>query len=110
VLDHGNSSGFEIGTDWITLASLSNYRSALGSITPKFAREGWVHLQGCNVGLNESLMQQLANLWGVRVVAGTGLQNPVYRFNTGRFVECLPNNGGCRPTSSQMGSFGFEQR
>ena len=107
ILDHGNSNGFEIGDDWITLQSLPAYRNQLASIAPHFADDGWVHVQGCNTGQARPLIQELANMWGRTVVAGTGLQNPVYRVNTGTFIECTPNNGGCRNSPSQWGALGF---
>jgi hypothetical protein len=52
-------------------------------------------------------MQTLANMWGTKVVAGTGLQNPVYRINTGKYVECTPNDGGCKQSSNQWGAIGY---
>ena len=65
-----------------------------------------MHLQGCNVGMNLVLLQRLADLWGVKVVAGTGLQNPIYRVNTGKFVECVPG-GPCRRSEDQRGGIGY---
>jgi hypothetical protein len=106
ILDHGNSDGFEVGTDWVTLNSLSRYSDKLGQLRGRFAEGGYVHLQGCNVGMNLVLLQRMADLWNVKVVAGTGLQNPVYRVNTGRFVECVPN-GPCRRSSDQWGAIGY---
>jgi hypothetical protein len=107
ILDHGYEEGFQIGDDWILLRTLSQYRNQLASINPYFADDGWVHVQGCNTGNARPLLQELANMWGRKVVAGTGLQNPVYRINTGTFIECLPNNAGCRRSANQWGGLGF---
>jgi Domain of unknown function (DUF4347) len=106
ILDHGNEDGFEVGDDWVTLATLDKFPQ-LTQLRGLYSTGGYVHLQGCNVGRATALMQRLANMWEIKVVAGTGLQNPVYRINTGKFVECLPNNGGCRDSSDQRGAIGY---
>jgi hypothetical protein len=85
ILDHGNSSGIEIGTDWITPRSLPTFVPTLTRLRSKFSTGGFVHLQHCNVGSNHALLCELSRVFGVPVVAGTGKHNPVYRFNLGHY-------------------------
>ena len=91
ILDHGNPDGIEIGSDWITTASLSTYRITLALLSGNFAPGGFVHLQHCNAGQNRVLLLELARTFGVPVYAGTGKHNPVYRFNTGSYVRANPD-------------------
>lgn len=49
--------------------------------------------QHCMAGQNRTLMSAFSKIFGVRVYAGTGYQNPVYRFNTGDYVLCVDT--GC---------------
>lgn len=91
ILDHGNASGIEIGSDWINTASLPNFRTTLAILSGNFAPSGFVHLQHCNVGQNRVLLVELARTFGVSVYAGTGKHNPVYRFNTGSYVRADPD-------------------
>ncbi len=95
ILDHGSSSGIEIGSDFITLQTLPQYRSTLERLRGHFASGGFVHLQHCQVGQNLKLISALAAAFGVPVYAGTGSHNPVYRFNFGDYVRCDPN-GQCQ--------------
>lgn len=98
ILDHGNSSGVEIGTDWITPGTFGTFRPQLRRLAGRFDDEGFVHLQQCEVGQNIGLLQQFADVFGVPVVAGRGLHNPVYRANLGYYVRVHPANGRRRKT------------
>jgi hypothetical protein len=95
ILDHGNTSGIYIGTDWISLATLSRFEPTLARLRPKFSGGGLVHLQHCNVGSNHALLRELSRVFGAAVVAGTGAHNPVYRFNFGHYERC-ETSGVCR--------------
>jgi hypothetical protein len=100
VLDHGNSSGVEIGTDWVTTASFATYQPTLARLAPKFDTGAFGHLQHCEAGMNLRLMEMFADTFGVPVVAGRGYQNPLYRLNTGNFVRVYPvGPTGTRPPS-----------
>ena len=90
ILDHGNSSGVEIGTDWVTTGSFPTYQPTLVRLAGKFDNGGFAHLQHCEAGMNLRLMEMFADTFGVPVVAGRGLQNPVYRLNLGNFVRVYP--------------------
>jgi hypothetical protein len=91
ILDHGNKNGLEIGTDWITVATLPQYQPTLALLAANFAAGGFVHLQHCEIGQQRPLMLSLAKTFGAPVYAGTGKHNPVYRFNTGTYVRAEPN-------------------
>lgn len=101
ILDHGNASSLQIGSDWIDTTSLSAFRVTLAILSGNFAPNGFVHLQHCNIGQDRVLMLELARTFGVPVYAGTGKQNPIYRFNTGDYVRADPdgsfNAGADRP-------------
>lgn len=99
ILDHGNSSGLEIGTDWVSTASFARFQPEFVKLAPKFAPDGYVHLQHCEAGMNISLMEMFADTFGVPVVGGRGLTNPVYRANTGNYVRVYPTRSGSRPKS-----------
>lgn len=94
ILDHGNENGLQLGNDWITMQNIDQYAATLGQLRGHFGPGGSVHLQHCRVGQNHPLMRRLAEIWGVPVYAGTGLQNPVYRVNTGDYERCDPG-GTC---------------
>jgi hypothetical protein len=90
ILDHGNSTGIQIGTDWITTASFPAFQPTLSRLSGKFDSGGFAHLQHCEAGMNIGLMEMFADTFGVPIVAGRGLQNPVYRMNLGNFVRVYP--------------------
>jgi hypothetical protein len=90
ILDDGNSSGVQIGSDWINSSTLSSFEPLLILLRGKFAKGGFVHPQHGNVGGNHALLTSFAKAFGVPVIAGTGKQNPVYRFNTGDYDRCTP--------------------
>jgi hypothetical protein len=96
ILDHGNANGIEIGTDWIDLTTLARFDPVLRRLRGKFSQRGFVHLQHCDVGSNHGLLARLSATFGVPIYAGTGLQNPIYRFNLGRYDRCDPS-GTCVP-------------
>lgn len=90
ILDHGNSSGVEMGTDWIDETNFTTFEPFFILLRGRFARNGFVHLQHCEVGSNHRLLTLFARAFGVRVYAGTGAHNPVYRFNLGDYDYCDP--------------------
>lgn len=94
ILDHGNSSGIELGRDWITVSSLPVYKLLLSRLSGLFVPEGFVHLQHCDAGQNHALLCAFSVIVNVPVYAGTGEHNPVYRFNLGRYERCVPS-GNC---------------
>jgi hypothetical protein len=106
IFDHGNSQGFEIGTDWISTSTLSGHSTQLRALRGMFAPNAYVFIGACEVGQARQLMQMLADLWGVKVVAGTGKQNNVYRINFGTYYECSPG-AGCRQSNDQGGALRF---
>ena len=94
ILDHGNSDGIQIGTDWITMATVAPFDGLFRQLARLFASTGFVHLQHCEAGQNHALLGHFSKLFGVPVYAGTGAHNPVYRFNFGKYERCVPN-GDC---------------
>ena len=91
ILDHGNSTGLQIGTDWIDTTTFSVFDATLRRLAAKFSASGFVHLQHCEVGSNHMLLSLFARAFGVPVYAGTGKHNPVYRFNFGDYEVCDPS-------------------
>lgn len=96
ILDHGNTAGLEIGTDWVSTASFAGFQREFARLTPKFETDAYVHLQHCEAGMNMRLMEMFADTFGVPVVGGRGLTNPVYRANTGNYVRVHPTRAGSR--------------
>lgn len=94
ILDHGNANGFEVGKDWIEIGNIGKYEGTLRLLRSHFAKNGFVHLQHCDVGQNHALLARLSSILGVPVYAGTGAHNPVYRFNFGHYDRCFPD-GKC---------------
>jgi hypothetical protein len=66
----------------------SSERTRLRRLRGHFAKDGFVHLQHCKIGQNETLLKKLSAILGVPVVAGTSYHNLVYRFNLGHYVKC----------------------
>lgn len=99
VLDHGNTTGVQIGTDWVSTASFAGFQPEFAKLTSKFESDAYVHLQHCEAGMNITLMEMFADTFGVPVVGGRGLTNPVYRANTGNYVRVYPLRGGSRQAS-----------
>lgn len=94
VLDHGNSAGMEIGSDWITMKNVGSFDSQFRQLGSLFDKAGFVHFQHCEVGQNHTLLAHLSKVLGVPVYAGTGAHNPVYRFNFGKYERCV-KDGNC---------------
>lgn len=90
ILDHGNATGIEIGTDWVTTANFSSFQPVLAQMSGCFDKDGFTHLQHCEAGANLRLMEMFADALRVPILAGRGLQNPVLRFNLGNFVRVYP--------------------
>lgn len=91
ILDHGDDSGVEIGSDWIDTSTFKRFEPSLMLLRFFFSRSGFVHLQHCNVGSNHTLLTMFARAFGVNVYAGTGAHNPLYRFNLGEYDRCSPS-------------------
>ncbi|MEL7469429.1 MAG: DUF4347 domain-containing protein [Pseudomonadota bacterium] len=81
ILDHGNTTSFSLGSDWVSSNTLGSYRKDLARLKGQFASDGIVHLQHCQIGQNKALLTSLASIFGVSVYAGKDYQNPVYRLN-----------------------------
>src|SRR5688572_28696178 len=62
ILDHGNDTSFQIGTDWISLHSLPSFESELSKLNGHFTASGFVHLQHCEIGQNAPLLTKLAKI------------------------------------------------
>lgn len=90
ILDHGNKNGIQIGNDWIEISNLIKFEPVLLLLRIAFDPSGFVHLQHCQVGSNRALLLQFARIFGVPVYAGTGLHNPVLRFNFGNYNRATP--------------------
>jgi hypothetical protein len=88
--------------DVIGTSNVAGYGAELGRLSGKFSPRGYVHLQHCEAGGNRALMTALAAIFGVPVVAGTGLHNPVYRANFGSYVKAYPDG---RYETYSMGPF-----
>jgi len=88
--DHGNPEGIYIGSDYINMDNIDQYEPILGKLNGHIS--GSVHLGQCNIGQNEEFLKRLSYIFGAPVHAGTGLMNPVLRFNTGDYVLCNPNS------------------
>jgi hypothetical protein len=109
LVDHGNASSLEIGDDVMsTAADVSRFAPALGRLRSRFASGGFVHMQNCEAGQNRPVICALADAFGVRVFAGTGMDTEVpglFEINLGRYVSCgpggawNPNAGFLRPST-----------
>ena len=97
ILDHGNDVGVQIGNDWITTATFAGFRLNLARLSGNFDSDGFAHLQHCEAGMNLPLIEMFADTFGVPIVAGRGMHNPVYRANFGSYVRVYPSAGGRRP-------------
>jgi hypothetical protein len=90
IIDHGNPTGCYIGTDWITVNNFENFSPFLGKLYPAFEKDGFVHLQHCQMGQNKNLMRMFAQIFGVAVYAGTGNEHAGVPYNEGWYVRCSP--------------------
>ena len=97
ILDHGNAWTMTIGDDEVTMDTLRRYIPELVKLRGQFHASGFVHLQHCEIGMNNELLVRLAAVFGVSVYAVAGFHNPIYRFNTGGYVRADPS-GHVYPT------------
>jgi hypothetical protein len=100
ILSHGNSNSVGFGNVSITMVNKHLYKDCLQRLRGLFTSEGIAHFQACRIGNNLPLLRWFAHLWNVRVYAGTGTHNPVYRFNNGEYVVCDPR-GICTPNATR---------
>jgi hypothetical protein len=91
VLDHGNANRIQFGDDRVDVGNLATFQPTLQRLRNYFDTDGFVHLQHCDAGQNETLLVRLAQIFGVSVYAGTDSHNPVYRFNWGDYVRADPD-------------------
>jgi hypothetical protein len=78
--------------DW---GHVNDVASTLSRLRPYFAPYGMMEHGGCSLGSRpetRSLMQRLADLWGVPVTVGVGLQNSVLNFD-GQIFTAFPKHG-----------------
>lgn len=90
ILDHGSPTGFQVGSDRVTIANFATHQKEFQKLARYFDTGGFVHLQHCKIGKNEVLLKKLAKAVNADVYAGTGNHNPVYRFNFGDYVKVTP--------------------
>lgn len=105
IIDHGNPRGIQLGSDWLTVSTFSNFQGTLRRLSGKFTNGATVHLQHCEAGQNEGLMRQFAALWNVEVRAGRGLHNPLLRVNYSLDPMVRCNGQTCweeRPTPQEV--------
>lgn len=98
IIGHGSASGFNLGGDFINIEKLAKYATEIKKLSSVLDSEGFVHLQGCNIGENEDLVRQLAKLLGVTVYAGKGYHQGMFNFNTSSYIKCEPS-GSCTTQS-----------
>lgn len=91
IIGHGSDKGFNLGGDFITVDKLARFATDLKKLTTVLDSEGFVHLQGCNVGDNTDLVSRLAKLLGVTVYAGRGYHQGMLNFNTSDYLRCEPS-------------------
>lgn len=102
--DHGNDTGMEFGTDFVTTANFMLHSFELDKLKGAFCPyNGFVHLLHCEAGQNTALMAKFAALWKVPVYGGvwytsaaTGLNFYAYEFKgllSGQ-IKAIPNPFG----------------
>jgi hypothetical protein len=91
IIDHGNKDGCFFGEDWITTGNFEKFAPHLGLLSSALDKSGFVHLQHCEVGQNENLLQLFAAIFGVPVYAGTGNEHAGVPYNEGTYVRCSPS-------------------
>ena len=102
VMAHGVSQGdtILIGNESLSSGTISQYSKLLGEVREYFSKRGYAHFQSCFVGMSygrNSVLVELANLFGVPVYGGTGEENPIWHFNGGGYVVARPH-GALTPT------------
>jgi hypothetical protein len=93
IVGHGSRSGINIGSNFVELSNVGDYKGHFGKLRQVLSGESFVHLQGCIVGQNEDLLVQLAKAFGVPVYAGTKFENVLLNFNTGDYKVAYPGGG-----------------
>ena len=91
ILDHGNGKAMQIGGDTVDDTNIDSFAKILSLLKGNFDRDGFVHLQHCEIGQNEKLLAAFARIVNVPVYAGTGYHNGVMRANTGQYVRAHPS-------------------
>jgi hypothetical protein len=89
IMGHGNEWGQFIGTDWVSVDTLSKFRGDLATITGCFGTKGEVVMGGCRVGRNGRLLLELSNILGVPVSRFTALQRPGVPGDEGGRTTCF---------------------
>lgn len=100
IVDHGNETSLQIGTDWIDVTNFdTSFRAILLPLAMHFERNGFAHLQNCNAGENIPLLEKFADTWGVPVVAGKGsdIELGITQINVDKYVRVYPSRGNGRP-------------
>jgi hypothetical protein len=91
IMDHGNSSGIQIGSDWITSSNFSSFSAEFNRLRGHFSSSGFIHLNQCEAGASQNLVCLIAQATGVTVYGQNGLYNPIYRMTLGDYVSCTPS-------------------
>ncbi len=89
----GVAYSMDVGRDRLDDNSvLFEFRHLLGRLSPLFSRDplAQVFLGGCWLGHGKKLLQNLSRIWGgVAVMAGYGLQNPLFSGVEGGARVCI---------------------
>ncbi len=100
IVAHGTPTITIFGNDFIDVNNFSRYEPALLLLRGRFVRNGFVHLQICEIGQNFVLLTFFARAFGVPVTAGAGDENTLFRFNWKKYNRCDPS-GLCRQNLSR---------
>jgi hypothetical protein len=60
ILGHGSAKGMQIGSHFVELDNVKNYKASFLRLRNVLSGESFVHLMGCTVGQNEELLVELA--------------------------------------------------
>jgi hypothetical protein len=94
---------------YIALANFDKLAPTLARLKPYFAPYGMMEHGGCSLGKRpetRTLMHRLADLWGVPVSVGIGLQRSILNFDGATFTA-YPNMGTLKSWSSQFRSASY---
>ena len=83
------SIGIKIGSDLINEYNVSGFKH-LSLLKGRFAGDGFIHLQHCDIGINQDFLKKLAASCAAPVYAGTGAHNSLLRVQYGKYVRCEP--------------------
>jgi hypothetical protein len=100
IADHGTAGHVNFGTDTVNVISFSRFEPEFIKLRGHFSFGGFVQLYHCHAGENKRLLGMFAEAFGVPVVAGTGYQNGVFRFNLGLYTVCSPGGGSTTTCNS----------